>query len=186
MGDFGDYFFDGSWKASSYANPPGYLDADVQTPWTRTLNFKPRSGKKGPPALWPIEQVESTPTVPQKPVWPPNLSLRANHIPGYTAFIPGEKSETVYGSLRSGITDYAESIRPYEEKDVTLKPILYQNATIGRMGLSKILKTTDLIHTVSYGNLEPNPGNRPKQYKDHVPPPRITRICFENESKFMD
>ncbi|CAD7951651.1 unnamed protein product [Amoebophrya sp. A120] len=177
-GDFGDYFFDGSWKASSFVSPPGHLDTELRTPWTKTLNFVPRSGKAGPPALWPIDHVTKTPTVPQEPVWGyDKLSLRGNHVPGYSGFIPGEKAETIYGSLRSGISDHAEGIRPYEEKDVSLKPILYNNPTIGRMPLKKILKTTDLIHTVSYGNLEPNPGSRLKQYKDHVPPPRITPNC---------
>ncbi|CAD7922740.1 unnamed protein product [Amoebophrya sp. A25] len=174
MGDLGDFYFDGSWKASSFANPPGYLDADVRTPWTRTLNYAPKSGVPGPPSLWPIDHVTSTPAVPQAPIWPPNLSLRANNIPGYKGYIPGEKVETVYGTLRSGCVDHAEKLRTYEEKDVAPKPLLYNNATIGRMSLKQILKTTDLKHTVSYGDLEPNPGNRLKQYKDHVPPARIT------------
>ncbi len=151
MGDFGDYFFDGSWKASSFANPPEYyynwtcligfkkkkilstmilndsvwnytthiryLDAQIQTPWTRTLNFKPVCGLSGPPSLWPIEQVQSTPAVPQKPIFEDCLSRRGNNIPGYKGYIPGEKAETVYGSLRSATNDHCEQIRQYEQKN---------------------------------------------------------------------
>lgn len=173
MGDCGDYYFDGSWKSSSFANPPGYLDADERSPWTKTLNWKPRCGLTGPPALWPIDHITQTPAVGQDAIFADLHTLRGRNIPGYLGYIPGKRAETVYGSIRAGINHYCENMRQSDEKDVSTKPLLYKNATIGKKSLGDILKTSDMKYTTTYGGVTPDKETNMKYVlKDHEIPPR--------------
>lgn len=102
MGDFGDYYFDGSWKASSFANPTEYLDAAQRTPWTKTLHFRPKCGLQGPPALWELKKVESTPVISMPPVFESGLQKRHNNLPGYAGYIPGRRGNSVAPATARG------------------------------------------------------------------------------------
>lgn len=224
-GDFGDYFFDGSWKAASYARPPEHaagartnvaysapntatagfnlatdtrvrrlgdagnyfyerahhLYAPRETPWTRTLCFKPACGLEGPQALWPLASVQATPAVNKNPVHPEDAAARktgalngkrAHNIPGYTGYIPGLKVETVYGSLREAVTDHCDKIRPYETKEFRLEPLTFKEPPQGKRAFGAILQHSNLKFSVDYGT---ESAGRKLPVKDHEVPPPIPR-----------